>query len=712
VEADSTLGCALFALPAGSTLVRTAAGRLFTVGQTTALVEQALAGSDDVFAQAGELRVIATADLPRRWSAVDCVVVGTGRLATVLAEVMGCRRLEETDDPAKAFDDEPRVTVLAHDVFDEETERRWAEQARETGATFLAAHVEHETVSVGPLSIAGATSDAVDLMGRRLVSARHPAHFSALAAGPAAGTSPLEHDDLAWVALELAARLREYLATGRCALVFREMVADPLRRHLDWHVVLPLPDRVRSLAETKRWWASGDLPSGLEALYDRRTGPIVHAKRLPHDHSVPASLISYQAFAGQLSRLYPWSNSRVCGGSSFLGEADARIASMGEVVERYSGNVIDPTRIRQATFDEIIVGGEQAVDPDELVLYSEAQYETAGFPFEPLRRDSVTQWVDGRDLDGTRVWLPASMSYVNWHSGPYRGEPAHHSHHYAGVAAGPDLERAVLGGLEEVVERDITMIWWTAGHRLPTLDVSGTRAERLVAEAAELGQRLSYIALPNPFDIPVVVAVLWQADEKLLNVGFGCKPDPVHAALKAATEAFTLQEGSRDLDKPNGLYRAGAVEAIVSDRFLKPWRADRLYLDDYHPQFRDVNVLLCQQQLFLDPRAQEAVRPLLDTPVRGHIEDIARPAEFSIEEYRRLVERHGYRVLYADLTTPDVELTGVRVARTIVPGLVGNFPAAFPLLGRDRIRAAPVELGWRSSPVVDDELNLWPLPHA
>ncbi len=304
------------------------------------------------------------------------------------------------------------------------------------------------------------------------------------------------------------------------------------------------------------------------------------------------------------------------------------------------------------------------------------------------------------------------MAYVNWHSGPYRGEQAHHSHHYAGVAAGPDLDAAVLGGLEEVVERDITMIWWTAGHRLPSLDVSGTPAGTLVAEAAELGQRLTFISLPNPFDIPVVVAVLWQRDEKLLNVGFGCKPDPVHAALKAATEAFTLQEGSRDLDNPEGLYRTGAVEAIVSDRFLKPWRADRRYLDDYDPRFRDVNVLLCQQQLFLDPRAQDAVRPLLDTPVGGHLRDVPCPEVFSLGEYRRLVERHGYRVLFTDLTTPDVELTGVKVARTVVPGLVGNFPAAFPLLGRDRIRRAPVELGWRASPVTDEELNLWPLPHA
>jgi ribosomal protein S12 methylthiotransferase accessory factor len=218
--------------------------------------------------------------------------------------------------------------------------------------------------------------------------------------------------------------------------------------------------------------------------------------------------------------------------------------------------------------------------------------------------------------------------------------------------------------------------------------------------------------LPNQFGIPTVAAVLWQREEGFLNVGFGCRPEPVAAAFKAATEAFTLQEGSRDLNNPDGLYRRGAIEAMVSDRFLKPWRADRLYLDDFHPQFRDVTVLLCQQQLFLDPSAQEAVRPWLDTARAGHIRDVPSTPEHSLVCYEELLRREGLDVYYADLTTSDVALAGVSVVRVLIPGLVGNFPAAFPLLGGGRIQSAAVRLGWRTVPLEEGQLNYWPLPHA
>jgi ribosomal protein S12 methylthiotransferase accessory factor len=80
--------------------------------------------------------------------------------------------------------------------------------------------------------------------------------------------------------------------------------------------------------------------------------------------------------------------------------------------------------------------------------------------------------------------------------------------------------------------------------------------------------------------------------------------------------------------------------------------------------------------------------------------------------YRRIVEARGYEILYTDVTTPDVALTGISVVRVTIPGLVPNFPAAFPFLGRRRIQQASVDLGWRRTALAEDELNYAPLPHA
>jgi ribosomal protein S12 methylthiotransferase accessory factor len=706
---------AVHALPGSpeASLLRTPRGTLLKVaGSAEAVADTLTHLTDRDTVLARQLRDRLSTETVRQGDTAACVVIGTGALASALAEELGCAAVAEIDDAPAAGALGTLPLILAFDLPDREPIANAVARARARGHCFTTAVVDHETVSIGPLALADQTSDAIDLQGRRQMSVRNADHLEALETPAASGRSPLGAADLRLPAVLLRIELQRWLGEGRSRLLFRELLVAPLRGTQEWHTVLPLPDRTPHPGSTRAWAAVAELGSGLEVLFDQRTGPVVHAQPVPHHASVPDGLTTYQAFAAATKRLYPWANSQVCGGSSFLSAEDARTASLGEAVERYCGNLISPKRIRRGSYTSLTAAGQAALDPQDLVLFSRDQYRTRGFPFPEFTRDSETCWIDGKDLDGGRVWLPASLSYVNWHMGPFREETAYHPHYFSGIAAGASLDSAILGAVEEVVERDITMIWWMNAHPLPTLDVSGTRLEQVVAESAGRGQDLRFIALPDEFGIPVVVAVLWQREEGLLNVGFGCKPDPVRAALKAATEAFTLQEGSRDLDNPTGRYRAGAVESVVSDRFLKPWRRDRNYLDDYHPAFRDVNALMCQQQFFLDPRAQEAVRGWLDTPVEGHVRDLPAPAEHSLAAYAKLLADRGHRVYYTDLTSPDVALAGVDVVRALVPGLVGNFPAAFPMLGRDRIRRAAVRLGWRSSPLGEESLNYWPLPHA
>jgi ribosomal protein S12 methylthiotransferase accessory factor len=80
--------------------------------------------------------------------------------------------------------------------------------------------------------------------------------------------------------------------------------------------------------------------------------------------------------------------------------------------------------------------------------------------------------------------------------------------------------------------------------------------------------------------------------------------------------------------------------------------------------------------------------------------------------YQNAVESRGYEIFYADITTPDINCAGLKVARTLVPGLVPNFPAGFPYLGRQAAQRAPIGLGWRTSPLAEEQLNYVPLPHA
>jgi ribosomal protein S12 methylthiotransferase accessory factor len=84
----------------------------------------------------------------------------------------------------------------------------------------------------------------------------------------------------------------------------------------------------------------------------------------------------------------------------------------------------------------------------------------------------------------------------------------------------------------------------------------------------------------------------------------------------------------------------------------------------------------------------------------------------TLASYQRRLAEQGYEVFYADLSTPDVRGLGWRVVRVLIPGLVPEFPAAFPQTGCGRIEQAGCRLGWRTTPFAEAELNYMPIPYA
>ena len=156
----------------------------------------------------------------------------------------------------------------------------------------------------------------------------------------------------------------------------------------------------------------------------------------------------------------------------------------------------------------------------------------------------------------------------------------------------------------------------------------------------------------------------------------------------------------------------GRRRGELNGRSFKPWRADRRYLDDFRADMHDCDDLMVQQQVYLDPRAAARVRHLIERPQTREPVEVPTVGERTVDAYRQRVEALGLEVIVVDITSPDVASTGLRVVRVIVPGTVGNAPAAFPFLGLGRVQELAVELGWRSTPLPEADLNYFPLPHA
>ncbi len=452
----------------------------------------------------------------------------------------------------------------------------------------------------------------------------------------------------------------------------------------------------------------------IDRLVDPRSGLVRRLIRYTHPPELPAALVSFAADVADTRRFAPWQADRVALGAAFSHEEQARRSAIGEAVERYCGNAV-PSELRRASYNQLARSGVPALDPADLVLYSERQYQQRGFPFVRFSRDLPVRWVEGQDVESREpVLLPASIVYVNFYAGPYADEPPTNFVMYSGVACGPSRAEAERAALEELMERDATMIWWMSGCEAPGIDLASAPAVRaaLVARVSG-GIHYHLMHIRTLFGVPVVGALIEDTALQIMALGVACRPDPQAAALKALVEAVHLRIFAQGLLDPNGHVWQGISAGVLDSRSYKPYRADRGYQDAFRSDFRDVIDLGSQAQIYLDPRMHLYLARITSPASSVQLADIP-----SVEAgdpralYLARLRERGLRAYSVDLTTPDIRACGLRVVRVVVPGLYPNAPAAFPFLGGRRLYDEPFELGWLPAPLREDQLVRVPLPHT
>lgn len=444
----------------------------------------------------------------------------------------------------------------------------------------------------------------------------------------------------------------------------------------------------------------------VDTVVDRRTGIVTRVRTRALHSRLPQAFHLVDAVLADTTRFSPWPSDPAGAGCAPWSVTAAEGAAVGEAIERYCGNLVpDIDELPAATYDELVANGSHAVDPDELARYGTEQHALPGFPFVPFARTLRVRWTPGRDVvSGMPILVPASHVWVTWlRSAATRLEPRTNVTVYGGIAAGRSSAEARWSALRELVERDAVTLAWTGGAEITPLRPPRWLADLARGPLGTLSAR--FVSFPTELELPVMGVLLMDRDDGILSLGLGCRADPVAAALKALAEAVADQMILRQLDDP----RSAMTRVAATDESpLKRWRADRAYLDRYDPAWRDVTDPGCHLQLYLDPRMQERFEAELATAL-APMEQFPDPADRASEEQAlartvRLLSNRGFRICAVDVTTTDVRAAGLHVERVVVPGLVGNAPAAYPLLGSARLREAIAAAPGRSP-------RLMPLPH-
>lgn len=451
-----------------------------------------------------------------------------------------------------------------------------------------------------------------------------------------------------------------------------------------------------------------------DQLIDERVGLIKRLVRFDHGPELPAALVSFSADIADTRRFSPFQADRVALGAAFRDAERARNAAIGEAVERYCGNII-PAGLRRASYRELAQAGVAALDPSELILYSPSQYRQRGFPFVPFHHDLPVRWVQAHDLhSGVATLVPATIVYVNFYTGTYADEPRTNFVMYSGLACGASREAAERSAIEELIERDATMIWWLSGSPATKLVLDGASVLQ-AALFAHADHAICYhlVQIPTVFGVPVVGALIEDQPLQIKALGVACRPGVLAAAEKALVEAIHLRIYAQGLLDPNGHVWQGMRAGVLDPRAYKPYRADRTYRDAFRPDFRDVIDLGSQAQIYLDPRMHAALDRIIAPPTHSALH--AAPdgaASASHAAYLDMLAARGFRAYSVDLTTPDIRAVGLHVVRVIVPGLYPNAPAAFPFLGGQRLYHEPYEQGWLPRPLTEADIVRLPLPHT
>ena len=376
-------------------------------------------------------------------------------------------------------------------------------------------------------------------------------------------------------------------------------------------------------------------------------------------------------------------------------------SALCEAIERHSGAYSgDEIRTRGRFID--LAAEQGAIHPNDVQLFSDDQLDNAeyinkkGHPYNivPPRLDPEAE------IDWTPVWsftqkrhryLPTSMLYS---MAPEQRGPADLVADSNGCAAGNTLEEAILQGFYELVERDAFAIWWYNRLSVPGIDLSSFDDEFLASAADYYGRRereLWMLDVTSDMGIPSFVAISRRPDAETEDIihGSGAHADPRLAALRAVCElnqCLTWLPGpSSEDDRPGPPGRPG-----------KPGRPGRPMIDDPIALnwWKTARIDDCP---WLEPSPdtplkQGAQYPLIET------EDTRDDVEYC----RARVESRGMEFLVLDQTRPDI---GMPVARVIVPGM-RHFWARF---APGRLYDVPVDLGFRSQPLAEADLNPAPV---
>jgi ribosomal protein S12 methylthiotransferase accessory factor len=379
----------------------------------------------------------------------------------------------------------------------------------------------------------------------------------------------------------------------------------------------------------------------------------------------------------------------------------ARLVAICEALERYGG--LRPWGRRTQVWGSFSELEADAVDPRSFGLPSASQIQEAPKRYVPYSHDLPINWVWAFSFgQGRPVLVPEQIAYYDQITPPSERFVMETSN---GCALGGTLEEAILHGILEIAERDAFLITWHARIPAPRIDLASTKdmETSLLIErfqrAHGVGVHAFNITPSEAIPCVWVMAVDESGEQHRPRVmcSAGASLDPERALRSALFELAAMMPSlCRQYEQESERERAFKMLACPDE--VTTMEDHRLVnaVPEAWPRFA-----------FLGGSEQS-----LQDAFSGFYKEA--PEMDLTKELRGLIARYldqGLDVIVVNQTCPEHRRTGLHCVKVLIPGtLPMTFGHANRRLSLKRLRTVPVQLGYSSRPLTDEEINCAPHP--
>jgi ribosomal protein S12 methylthiotransferase accessory factor len=330
------------------------------------------------------------------------------------------------------------------------------------------------------------------------------------------------------------------------------------------------------------------------------------------------------------------------GSGAAFDRAAALWATFGETIERYSGYIYSQDDLIRDSADNL---GNAAVSLNDFILFSNEQYAKEGFPFFPANTSLTRNWTEAVDLsDGNKpILVPATTVYLGMKLANPRENMAQSVS--TGLSCGQTFERAAMGGLCEVIERDAFSAMWQLSYAPPRLIVTDETMASLAPGVQRAlkneNVKITLWSIETETGIPVLLAMAESAPEGLVAVGACANPNLERAISKAVIEG---------------------LHGLIWSRHLRN-------RDKPMPTAEEIRDPSDHISYYLEPGRRHLLDFLFANTNTVSSSDIKHRGDQSLDEMVAHLKGHGFSTLAKEVTTTDAAEIGLHVVRVIVPGL-------------------------------------------